>query len=232
MRTIISTLIIFLMTAAVSLNAQPRFGNGNGMNGFHPLISQYGQELNLTDSQMKALAELNLEYRQEFRADWQGRRGSRGQRGSFRGTNRPNRSDGWIQLRSEYHAEVMDILTEDQKETLRNAVQERAEKAHQFRMAQHEVVVDEVGLEGDKRQSVLNLMNDHSRQLLETRVENIETPAFGQYRDDRYDSRSELQNELKELLTVAEYRKLQDVMGTPRFANDGRYGRRGNPRFN
>lgn len=232
MRTIISTLIIFLMAAAVSLNAQPRFGNGNGMNGFHPLISQYGQELNLTDSQMKALAELNLEYRQEFRADWQGRRANRGQRGSFRGTNRPNRSDGWIQARSEYHAEVMDILSEDQKQTLRNAVQERAEKAHEFRMAQHEVVVDEVGLEGDKRQNVLNLMNDHSLQLLETRVENIETPAFGQYRDDRFDSRLELHNELKELLTVAEYRKLQDVMGTPRFANDGRYGRRGNPRFN
>src|SRR6056297_3547946 len=103
MRTIISTLIIILMTAAVSLNAQPRFGNGNGMNGFHPLISQYGQELNLTDSQMKALAELNLEYRDEFRENWQGRRGNRAQRGSFRGVRRANWSDGWLQSRSEYH---------------------------------------------------------------------------------------------------------------------------------
>jgi len=232
MRTIISTLIIFLMAAAVSLNAQPRFGNGNGMNGIHPLISQHGQELSLTDNQLKALAELNLEYRNEFRENWQGRRGNRGQRGSFRDARRANWSDGWVQARAEYHAKAMDILTEDQRETLRSSVQERAENAHQFRMVQHEVIVDEVGLEGDKRQNVLNLMNDHSRQILETRLENIETPAFGQYRDDWYDSRLELHNELKELLTVAEYQKLQEVMGTPRFASDGRYGRRGNSRFN
>jgi len=232
MRTIISTLIIFLMAAAISLNAQPRYGNGNGMNGIHLFISQHGQDLNLTDSQMQALAELNFQYRRELRGDWQGRNGNRGQRGSFRGSRRANWSDGWVESRSEYHTKVMDILTDDQVQTLKSTVQERAENAHRFRMVQHEVIVNEAGLDSDKRLQVLNLMNDHSRQILETRIENIETPGFGQYRGERYDSRIELLSDLKELLTVAEYQKLQDVMGTPRFANDRRYGRWGNSRFN
>lgn len=232
MRSIISTLAIFLVVAAVSLNAQPRSGNGTGMNGIQPFIAQHGTELNLTDDQMKELAELNMEYRQEFRANRQGSRGNRGQRGSVRSANRANLDSGWVQSRSEYYTKAMDILTEDQKQILKDAVQARAENAHQFRMVQHEVIMDEAGLEGDKRQSVLSMMNEHSRQILETRLENIETQGFGQYRDERYDSRLELRNELKELLTVAEYQKLQDVMGTPRSGNERRNGRRGNSRFN
>ena len=232
MRSIISTLAIFLVVAAVSLNAQPRSGSGTGMNGIYPFIAQHGTELNLTEDQMIELAELNMEYRQEFRANRQGTRGNRGQRGSVRGAKRANLDSGWVQLRSEYYTKAMDILTEDQKQILKSSVRARAENAYQFRMVQHEVVMDETGLEGDKRQNVLNLMNEHSRQILETRLENIETQGFGQYRDDRYDSRLELRNELKELLTVAEYQKLQEVMGTPRSGNERRNGRRGNSRFN
>jgi hypothetical protein len=227
MKSIISTLVIFLTVAAMSLQAQTRPGNG-----IQPFLSQYAEELNLTNDQMKELAELNMEYRQELRGNIQGRRGNRGQRGTARGTRRANWNDEWVEARSEYHTKVMDILNEDQVSTLKGIVQDRAENAHQFRMAQHEVYADAAGLEGEKRQDVINLMNDHSRVVMETRINNIETPGFGLNRADRFESRLELQNDLKELLTVSEYQKLQDVMGTRRFDNNGRPGRRGNSRFN
>lgn len=226
MKKIISTLAIFLFVATISMNAQPRPGNG-----MHPLISQYGEELNLTNDQMKELAELNMEYRQEVRGSMQGRRGNRGFRENRR-NNRNNRSNGWIEAREDYHAKVMDILTDDQKELLRNAMIDRAESAHQFRMVQHEVIADEAGLEGEKREQVLNLMNEHSRQILEARLEIIDTPGFGQFRGEGLDSRNELQNELKELLTAEEYETLRDVMGTQQPGKDARNGRRGNSRFN
>jgi len=229
MKTIISTLVIFLMAAAISLNAQPRFGNGsgNGMNGIHPFIAQHGTDLNLTDDQMKDIAELNLEYRQEFRANRQGYRGNRGAR-------RANRSTEWSDARAEYHSKIMDILSDDQKQILRSTMRERVENTHQFRMIQHEVILDEAGIEGDKRQQVLTLMNDHSMQMMESRLENLETPGnFGRYRYEGVESRTELHNQLKELLTAAEYQNLREVMGTPRAGNYDRMGRRwGNSRFN
>ena len=228
MRSIISTLAIFLVVAAVSLNAQPRYGNGNGMNGIHPFIAQHGSELNLTDDQMKEIAELNLEFRQEFRAN---RQGNRGRRGTFRNGRRANQSAEWTEARTEYHNKMMEMLTDDQKQILRSTMQERVENAHQFRIVQHEVLLDEAGLEGDKRQQVLNLMNEHSRQMMVTRMETLETPGnFGQLRGVGFESRTELNNQLKELLTVAEYQKLQEVMGTPRAGVYGRSGR--NSRFN
>jgi len=233
MKTIISTLVIFLMAAAISLNAQPRFGNGsgNGMNGIHPFIAQHGTDLNLTDDQMKDIAELNLEYRQEFRAN---RQGYRSNRGAGRDGRRANRSTEWSDARAEYHSKIMDILSDDQKQILRSTMRERVENTHQFRMIQHEVILDEAGIEGDKRQQVLTLMNDHSMQMMESRLENLETPGnFGRYRGEGVESRTELHNQLKELLTAAEYQNLREVMGTPRAGNYDRMGRRsGNSRFN
>lgn len=231
MRTIISTLAIFLMAAAMSLNAQPRNGNGYGMNGINPFVAQHGSELNLTEDQMREIASLSLEFKQEFRSN---RPGNRGRRGAFRNGRRVNQSTEWTDTRAEYHAKVMDILTDDQKQILRSTMQERAESAHQFRTIRHEVLLDEAGFEGEKRQQVLNLMNEHSEQLLDARMENLETPGnIGQFRSAGFESRTELQSQLKELLTVTEYQKLQEVMGTPFFGNNVRSGRKGGvPRFN
>lgn len=225
MRSIISTLAIFLVAAALSLNAQPR--NGNGMNGIHPFIAQHGSELDLTDAQLKEIAELNLEFRKEFRANRQGNRGLRDGR-------RANQRAEWMEERAEYHNKIMDILTDNQKQILRSTVQERAENIHQFRMIQHEVLLDEVGIEGDKREQVLTLMNEHSEQMMEARMENLGTPGnFGQLRGTGFESRTELHNQLKELLTAAEYQNLQEMMVTPRAGDNARMGRRGgNSRFN
>lgn len=227
MKSMISTVAIFLVFAAMTLQAQSRSGNG-----IHSMVSQYGEELNLTDDQMKEIAELNLEYREEVRENLEGRRGNRGQRGNKRDDRRNNWDDGRVEARAEYHAEVMDILTANQKTILRDAITKRAENTHQFRMVQHEVYADAAGLEGEKRQNVLNLMNEHSREVMETRLENIETADFGLNRAYRLESRVELQTELEELLTVSEYQTLQDVMGVRRLGNDGRSGRRGNSRYN
>lgn len=223
MRTIISTLAIFLIVTTLSMNAQPRSGYG-----INPLISQYGEELNLSNDQMTELAELNLEYRQETRGSMRDRRGNRGFRAN-RGNNRNfQRAEAW----SDYQEKLMEILTEEQKEYLRNAVMEQAERAHQFRMIQHEVMVDEAGLTGEKRQQVLSMMNEHSRRILEARSESMGTPGFGQFRGQNYESRRDLQNELKGLLTVEEYQNLQEVMGPRRLGVNGRTGRRGFPCFN
>lgn len=236
MKSIISTLAIFLVAAAISLNAQPRYGNGNGsgMQGIHPFITQHGSDLNLTEGQMKEIAELNLKFRQDFRANRTGNRGLRGQRGSFRDGRRGTLNSGWIDDRSEYHAMIMDILTDDQTQMLQSIIKERAENAHQFRTIQHELIVDEAGIEGEKRQNVLNLMNAHSEEMLEARMENVQSQrSYGDYRGAGFESRTELHNQLKELLTVAEYQNLQEVMGTPRAGYSDRSGRRGgNSRFN
>ncbi len=244
MKTILTFLVLFLWGSTSSLNAQNQYRSVMAP-GVQQIITQYGDQLNLTDQQKTDLIALQT----EMRSDWQrpGVRGDRrqrdfNQRGNIRSDRRSGRqgirgSD--IESRWERYADhqeaIRDILTDTQIEQLKNIRLNRIESQHEFRTLRHRAMIEQAELNSDKAAEVAAGLNRISELHKEIQIQRVENPegfdreAMQQVMDEIRTIHEELRN----TLTVAEYQKLRPGMragfgtgisqrGTQRSAASGR----------
>lgn len=222
-------LTVCIMMGAISqLMAQPMNRTGLNAPGVQYLITEYGDELELTDEQKSQLIALQVEHRNEWRAER--RDMSQGRRGDFRRDRRDGqqgpRGEGfrnadpeWMQARadarSEMRQEVLDILTDEQQNLLQTKMIEKAERAHEFRTFRHQYMVNEAGIEGDKAEEVLNLLNAQSANRLELEKQRIQNPTEvnQELRSNLLQQMRDTNGQLRSLLTVDEYESLRKNMG-------------------
>lgn len=212
--------ICLLMGAISQLMAQPMNRAGLNAPGIQNLITEYGDELNLTNEQKSDLIALQIEHRDQFRQDARanfrsGRDGRRGPRDrGFRNTDsdfRQARFDSRMEMRQK----MLDILTEEQVDLLQSNMIEKAEKAHEFRTLRHQYIVEQAGIQGDKAKQVLNLLDSQSESRLELQKQWVVNPEELS-RDmpaDRFQQMRDTDGELRSILTVEEYESLRKNMG-------------------
>jgi Spy/CpxP family protein refolding chaperone len=233
------TLLILSFFIAVSVtyvSAQP---GRSGMPGSQHLIVQYADELGLTEEQKTEMINITLEARQQYRGTMRGQRGTmRGFRsradGRRFGSQRvaPQRFEQAAGQRASFHSEILDVLTEEQKEQLNKLLTVRAENAHEFRTLRHQLMVSNAGIEGEKADRALEILNRQSElrlDLARQRVLESDTPD-SESRIEAMAETRQLNLELKNLLTVAEYQQLTGNRGMQRFEarSQERRPRRGN----
>lgn len=202
--------------------AQPGNQSGVWMAGGHNFIANYGEILELTEDQKRELIAISMEHRSERRftqqqnrrdrspAFW-GNRQSNRQVTAVRGRgNQPGSGDRW-EYRAELHNQFLEVLTAEQKERLEVVRTDRINRMVELRTLQHELMIERAGLEGEKAAKVKELLNTHSQSRAEL--------AVARDRERMLESREALHNELKEILTVAEYENLQQFMGQGRQGN-------------
>lgn len=228
MRHIILISVIFALSVTM-VEAQRGFNGAGYSPGIHPMLTTDMEDLNLTEDQKSEIAELMVEMRSANRSVYRNQRSTRGNRGNMRSNRRSgNNNKGLTQRferRSEVDGKMMEILTDDQKNILAQKAVERIENAHEFRMLQHEVMLDKAGLESDKKDRVLEIMEEHSNEMLHERKEALSNSEFYiGYRAENFERRVEMENQIKEILTAAEFEQFQEVMGMRP------YSRRGNNR--
>ncbi|NBC04845.1 MAG: hypothetical protein GVY20_14220 [Bacteroidetes bacterium] len=221
--------LFVLMSTLSQVFAQPMNRAGLNAPGIQYLITEYGDELELTDDQKSELIALQIEHRNEWRADNRGmfqnrrgdfRRGRRDGRQGPRGQGFRNTDPEFMQARMEMRQEVLDILTDEQQNLLQANMIEKAEKAHEFRTLRHQSIVDEAGIEGEKADQVLNLLNAQSANRLELDKQRIQNPTevTQELWTDHFEKMRETNDQLQSILTVDEYQELRQNMG---------FGRRG-----
>lgn len=231
MKTILTYLILFLWGSTSSLNAQIQNRSAN-IPGVQQLITQYGDQLNLTDQQKADLVELQTERRADLRRDGirgNSRRGQmteqrRGfnQRGMVRGDRRSGRQGargagiarGDFETRWELYAEhpeaIQEILTDVQIEQLENIRLDRIESQYEFRALRHSAMIERAELDSEKAAEVsaaLSRINELQKEIQIQRVENPEEfdrEAMLQVMDQIRTIHVDLRN----TLTVAEYQQL------------------------
>lgn len=227
-------IMTFIAISVTQIIAQQGRGFGPGE---QQLIIQHADELGLTEEQKKEIIHITLEARQQYRGSMRGQRGSmrgtqtNGRRGEIqRGTS--GRFERGIGYRSSLNAEVLEVLTEEQRDRLYNLMAERAESAHEFRTLSHQLMVSNAGIEGEKAARALEILNRRSELRLGLAKERITSPDTVD-REARLEVMAEtrqLSDELRNLLTVAEYQQLTGTRGLQRSEARGqeRRPRRGN----
>jgi hypothetical protein len=221
MKTLLAFAVLFFWGTLSAAEAQQRGWNGT-MPGIQQLVIEHGDELNLTDEQKTALVEKSIERRSEMRT--QRTRGIR-QRNNIRGERR-GESSRWQQQSPESRDQerpylsrdnselLREILTEDQLATLQNIRIERAEKQHEFRTLRHQSLVESAGLESGKAEEVIRMLNsisEHQKMRQITYIENPDEWNRPAARESAQQLR-DMHDEIKHLLTAAEYEKLQRTM--------------------
>ncbi len=217
--------------------------------GVQHIMTEYGKQLNLTDEQKAEMAALSLDYRRgmqrmalqvdgrHWRGDRRSYRRARGvePRGEFRGRrdagearSRWERRDEDVQAfrRDSLYLKIHEVLDEEQSETLKTMLTERAERQHEYRALRHEQLIERAGIEGEKATQVKAILDRRSESRHELALNRIQNP--GEF--DRDEAREtfrdmwEIREELGEILTANEYRELQRVMN-PRAAQARRLHR-------
>jgi len=236
--------VCVLMATISEMIAQPMNRSGMNSPGIQYMITEYGDELELTDDQISELIALQIEHRNQFKMNnrqmMQNRKGDfrRGQndgRRGMRGRGFRNADPEWMQARNETRMEmrqqVMDILTDEQVEELQSILTVKAERAHEFRTLRHQYIVNEAGIESDKEEQVLSLLNAQSANRLELAKQRIQNPTKVDQDlwSGHLENMKETNDQLQSILTVDEYQELRENMG---FGNRGpNNGRRGAGRW-
>lgn len=211
--------VCVLMGTFSEVFAQPMNRAGLNTPGIQYLITEYGDDLELTDDQKSELIALQIEHRSQFQPNDRGGRGDFRRGRGFRNFDRDFMQDRF-ENRMELREEVLDILTDDQVERLQTRLIEKAEKAYEFRNLRHQYIIEEAGIEGGKAEQVLNLLNAQSADRLELAKQRIQNPTEVDQDlwTSHFEKMRETNDQLQSILTVDEYQKLRQNMG---------YGRRG-----
>ena len=232
MKFVLILTLLLLWGSNSSLNAQNQ-NRSAFMPGVQQIITQYGDELNLSDQQKSDLIALQVERRAEWqrpgvrgdrqRGQMTGQRRSTGQRGSVRGDRRSDRQGargagferGDIEARWErsanYHEDILEILTDSQIAQLKSIRLERIENLYEYRALRHDAMIERAELDGEKAAEVsskLNRINELHKRMQIQRMENpdqFESEALQQVMDEI----RTIHEELRSTLTVTEYQNLQ-----------------------
>ena len=224
--------LLLLWGSSSSLNAQNQNQSGH-MPGVQQIITQYGDELNLTDQQKADMITLQIERRSEWqrpgvrgdrqRGQMTGQRRSTGQRGTVRGDRRSDRQGARgtgfersdIETRwdrsADYRIEILEILTDAQIAQLKSIRMDRIESQYEFRSMRHNAMIERAELDSGKAAEVtskLNRINELQKRMQIQRMENpdqLDSEALLQVMDEI----RTIHEELRSTLTVTEYQKLQ-----------------------
>lgn len=218
MKTIILSLGIVL-AAGLMQNALAQRGGGG-----EQFILKYGEQLELTDAQKEQILALGSERRSELRGRMQNVR-DRGvnQRGNRQDRQRPN-PDQRQQLRmeqsGEFRAEFMEVLTESQQQQLIEIRVEEIDSRHDLMELRHKGMVERAGLEGEKADTVLAIMSRNSAEMAEIQKDRVlnDTALTREEMQAQREKTLEAHEQIKNLLTAAEYEKLQQEMRSNRPA--------------
>ena len=220
--------VCIMMGAISQLLAQPMDRAGLNSPGIQYLITEYGDELELTDEQKGQLIAPQVEHRNKWRAEgremFQGRRGDfrRDRRNGRRGPNGQgfiNADPEFMQVRaqagSEMRQEILNVLTDQQENLLQTNLVEKAERAHEFRTFRHQYMVNDAGIDGNKAEQVLTLLNEQSTNRLELDKQRIQNPSEvnQELRGNLLQQMRDTDDQLRSLLTVDEYESLCKNMG-------------------
>lgn len=197
-----------------------------GQRGGDQFILKYGEQLELTDAQKKQILEMRFDRRAEMQGRRQDNRDNRGraaQQGQRNRNDRPQMQPNMMENRMELRSEFLDILNDEQEAMLKDILVAEVDERVEFVRLRHEVMVENAGIEGEKARNVLQVMNaQHAIMagLQKERILNGEPFTPEQMQDIR-ERRQQTQDRIKNLLTAAEYEKLQQQMGPNRQQGPG-----------
>lgn len=225
-------ILIFIAGSFTQIEAQQFQRSGMGQyGGIQNLIVEHGDELQLTDAQKRDLIEISLERREGVQSNVRMMRSDRGTVRENRESGRrgnSNRSDRRVEImserseqRSEIQQNIREILTDEQLQILQNKMNDRADKAHEYRMLRHEVMVEKAGIDNEKSDAVLTLLNQQSENRLNMEKVRIDSSEItdSEAMQNHYEQIQETIEELKQILTVAEYENLRQFMGMRQTQN-------------
>jgi hypothetical protein len=210
---LLGTLMIF--TAGLFSQTQAQRG------GSEQFILKYGEEIGLTDAQKEQILALASERRSEMRDRAQDR--NTRERGMSRGNEQGNR-DRMQNQRMEnmmgFRSDFLEILTDEQKAELMQIRVAEIDERTELMQLRHRMMVEQAGIDGEKARSVLAIMNRNAAAMAEMQKNRIMggdemTPENMQAHRELM---TQAQEEIKNLLTAAEYEKLQEQMRSNRPA--------------
>lgn len=224
MKKILSVTFILIFGFSFHVYGQ-HFGElHNGFPGIHQIIAEYGEQLNLSDDQKSELIAIQLDRRQNIRANRvrnqrTDRPGMRSHRGSMRNTD--ERNNQVSEMTSAYFEKVNEVLTDTQEQILRSLLIDKVHQNRELQILQNNEILSRAGIEGENAIRVLEILNRQSEAAADLAVYRIENPdesvreklrEFAQLRRDGL-------NEMKQFLTATEFENLQQMS---RFSNQGR----------
>lgn len=195
--------------------------NAQGQRGGNQFILKYGEQLDLSDAQKLQIMEMRMNRRAEMQERRQNNRNNRGraaQQGQINRTDRPQKQRKMMENRMELRSELLEILNESQQATLKDILVSEVDERIELVRLRHEVMVKNAGIEGEKRQTVLQLMNATHAVMAGLQKERIESgePFTSEEMQNIRERREQAKDRIKNLLTAAEYEKLQEQMGSNR----------------
>lgn len=228
MKKLLALLVLIFAGSVTCVFAQNVQERGNQFQGIQQMILEFGDELNLTDKQKADLFAIGREHRDrterrevrggQQRSDMQGnRRGSVNRQSGVQGRKRADRNDRMQERRgvaTEMHQQIYDVLTEEQIEKLRALRTERIQKRHELRVLQNRAVVETSGIDSRKAEQVILLLNRQSVLRTEMQIQHVSMVSVPDMkeRQNLMEQIRESNDEIKNLLTAAEYQKLRDTM--------------------
>jgi len=154
-------------------------------------------------------------------------RGDREERGAwserrprdYRG-ERGDRSHSSEALRVGILQNVYEVLTDEQAETLKSKLAARAEMMHEYRALRNEKLIGRAGIEGDSATRVKEILDWQSEARTALGIHRIENPGEmdRERMQEAFQSMREGHREMREILSAAEFEKLQRLISprTPR----------------
>ncbi|PWN06341.1 hypothetical protein DDZ15_11005 [Rhodohalobacter mucosus] len=185
-----------------------------GQRGGGQFILTYGEELELTDAQKMQIMELRLDRRAEMQERRRDNRGRAAQQGQRNRPDRPQMRQNMMENRMELRSELLDILNDEQEARLKDILVAEVDERVELVRLRHEVMVEKAGIEGEKARSVLEVMNAQHAIMAGLQKERILSgePFTSDEMEDIRERRQETRERIKNLLTAAEYEKLQEQM--------------------
>lgn len=210
---LLGTLMIF--TAGLFSQTQAQRGGGE------QFILKYGEEIGLTDAQKEQILALASEHRSEMRDRAQDR--NTRERGMRRGNEQGNRDrmqNQRMENMMEFRSDFLEILTDEQKAELMQIRVAEIDERTELMQLRHRMMIEQAGIDGEKARSVLAIMNRNAAAMAEMQKNRIMggeemTPENMQAHRELM---TQAQEEIKNLLTAAEYEKLQEQMRSNRPA--------------
>ena len=203
-------LLMIVSLSAVTVQAQNMQNRGLMAPGMEQIVTKYGDQINITDEQLADIAERQLQFRETMRTARLQNRASRGQQQERRVRQGEN-------LRGQHSQTILSsVLTDSQMNELKELMKDRAEFNHRFTTVRQEKIVEHVGLEGDKRSAVLDMMNRHADQRHQMQLKMIDNPGSvdADERRKMMETMRADRDELKSMLTVEEYENLMQLMNS------------------
>lgn len=209
MKRIILNVLLALMFASPAF-AQNMMGDRG-----HNFLINYAEQLQLTESQKSQIIAIQVEQRNAMRSQRQEVRGSGREQGARQQWQRENRTA--------HHEQIMAVLTDAQRAQMKTLRKQRVEQNFEYRTMYHRQMIESANLSRSKARDVQKILDEYNKQMKAFQITRIESGEMGGSPEVQRAYRMAAQNQLKEILTVAEY----EALGFGMQGNRGRQAGQG-----